>query len=52
VFASAFDVAFVVGPLSLLTMALFAAMVLAMVGLMVFLVQDFVKDRRSRRPVS
>jgi hypothetical protein len=50
--ASASDVAFVLGLFSLLTMALFAAMALAMVGLIVFLVRDFVKDRRSRRPGS
>jgi hypothetical protein len=47
--ASASDVAFVVGLLSLVTMVLFAAMVLATVGLIVFLVQDYVKDRRRGR---
>jgi hypothetical protein len=47
--ASASDRAFALGLLSLMTMVLFAAMVLGLVGLIVFLVQDYVKDRRRRR---
>jgi hypothetical protein len=46
--ASASDIALVLALISLGITVLFVSMILATVGLIVFLVRDYVKDRRMR----